>query len=133
MPQIEQTEFFLSQLFWLIVLFIGLFMILTYYTIPKIRSFLNRRESFINGHLSKQQELIKKAELLIKEYEEKITEAKKEASTIIEGAKKKSLKESEKILQDTENRIIEKIKSAEIKINASLFISKITNENVKIN
>ena len=63
MPQLEQTEFFLSQLFWLVMLFVVLFVVLTYFTLPKIRTFLNKRDTFINDHLSKQDDLIKKAEI----------------------------------------------------------------------
>ena len=47
MPQLEQTEFFLSQLFWLVILFVTLFLVLTYFTLPKIRAFLNKRENFV--------------------------------------------------------------------------------------
>jgi len=95
MPQLEQTEFFLSQLFWLVVLFVILFLVLTYFTLPKIRAFLNKRDVFINEHLSKQDELIKKAEGLIQEYEMKIIKAKEEANSIINNAKSQAIEESE--------------------------------------
>jgi len=151
MPQIEQTEFFLSQLFWLVVLFVVLFLVLTYYTLPKIGAFLNKRNEFINDHLSKQDELLKKAEFTIKEYEKKIIEVKEEAKTIINDAKSQAINESEKLLRITEDKIKQQIKVTEDKINkekklaleeidketknnASLFISKITNqspENIK--
>ena len=76
MPQLEQIEFFISQLFWLGVFFVILFVVLTYFTLPKIRAFLNKRDEFVNSHLSKQDELIKKAEQLIENYELKLNEAK---------------------------------------------------------
>jgi F-type H+-transporting ATPase subunit b len=152
MPQLEQTEFFLSQLFWLVVLFVILFLVLTYFTLPKIRAFLNKRDVFINEHLSKQDELIKKAEGLIQEYEMKIIKAKEEANSIINNAKSQAIEESEKLLKITEDKIKQQIKETEEKINeekknalnelekeisvsANLFISKITNqpsENIKI-
>ena len=145
MPQIEQTEFFLSQLFWLMVLFVVLFLVLTYYTIPKIRAFLNKRDNFVKDHLSKQDALIKKAELLIQEYDEKINKAKEEANQIIEEARNTAQKESEVILKTTENKIQKQIKETEDKVmkektiafdnlekelreSATLFISKITDQ-----
>ncbi|MAV82250.1 MAG: hypothetical protein CMI90_02145 [Pelagibacteraceae bacterium] len=145
MPQIEQTEFFLSQLFWLMVLFVVLFLVLTYYTIPKIRAFLNKRDNFVKDHLSKQDALIKKAELLIQEYDEKINKAKEEANQIIEQARNTAQKESEVILKTTENKIQQQIKETEDKImkektiafnnlekelreSATLFVSKITDQ-----
>ena len=95
MPQLEQVEFFISQLFWLGVFFVILFTVLTYITLPKIRAFLNQRDNFVKSHISKQDELIKKAESIIENYEAKLTEAKNQASQIINDAKDKALKESE--------------------------------------
>jgi len=51
--------------------------VLTYITLPKIRAFLNKRDEFVQSHISKQDELIKKAEELIENYELKLNEAKK--------------------------------------------------------
>ncbi|MDC1315832.1 ATP synthase F0 subunit B [Alphaproteobacteria bacterium] len=148
MPQLEQTEFFLSQLFWLVVLFVLLFLVLTYFTLPKIRDFLAKRDVFINDHLSRQDDLLKKAELLIQEYEVKIVQAKEEASLIINEAKSRALEESSKLLKITEDNIKQQIKETEERINkekqialdnldkeissnASLFISKITNQSAE--
>ena len=145
MPQLEQTEFFLSQLFWLVVLFVVLFVVLTYFTLPKIRTFLNKRDTFINDHLSKQDDLIKKAETLIHEYENKIIQAKQEAHSIINKAKFQALEESGKLLKITEDKIKQQIKDTEERIDkekkialedldkeinasASLFIAKVTNQ-----
>ena len=91
MPQLEQVEFFISQLFWLGVFFVILFSVLTYITLPKIRAFLNQRDDFVKSHISKQDELIKKAESIIENYEAKLTEAKNQASKIINDAKDKVL------------------------------------------
>ena len=93
MPQLEQVEFFISQLFWLGVFFVILFLVLTYFTLPKIRAFLNKRDEFVQSHISKQDELIKKAEQLIENYEEKINEAKNQASKIIAEAKESALQD----------------------------------------
>ena len=102
MPQLEQVEFFISQLFWLGVFFVILFTVLTYITLPKIRAFLNQRDDFVKSHISKQDELIKKAESIIENYEAKLTEAKNQASQIINDAKDKALKESEDLIKATD-------------------------------
>ena len=93
MPQLEQIEFFISQLFWLGVFFVILFVVLTYITLPKIRAFLNKRDEFVQSHISKQDELIKKAEQLIENYELKLNEAKNQASQIIANAKESALQD----------------------------------------
>ena len=144
MPQLEQVEFFISQLFWLGVFFVILFSVLTYITLPKIRAFLNKRDDFVRSHISKQDELIKKAESIIENYEAKLTEAKNQASQIINDAKDEALHESERLLKATEEKIQHEIKLTEsrvqkekedalselntqLKDSATDFISKVTN------
>jgi F-type H+-transporting ATPase subunit b len=152
MPQLEQIEFFISQLFWLGVFFVTLFVVLTYITLPKIRAFLNKRDEFVQSHISKQDELIKKAEELLENYELKLNEAKKQASQIIADAKESALQDSEKLIKATEEKIQQEIKNTEervskekslaiaelndqLKDSASTFLSKITSfdkGNIKI-
>ena len=116
MPQLEQVEFFISQLFWLGVFFVILFSVLTYITLPKIRAFLNQRDDFVKSHISKQDELIKKAESIIENYEAKLTEAKKQASEIINDAKDKALQESEILIRATEEKIQQRISQTEERV-----------------
>ncbi len=117
MPQLEQVEFFISQLFWLGVFFVILFSVLTYITLPKIRAFLNKRDDFVRSHISKQDELIKKAESIIENYEAKLTEAKNQASQIINDAKDKALQESETLIKATEEKIQQEIRQTEERVN----------------
>ena len=143
MPQLEQVEFFISQLFWLGVFFVILFSVLTYITLPKIRAFLNQRDDFVKSHISKQDELIKKAESIIENYEAKLTEARNQASEIINDAKDKALQESEILIKATEEKIQQEIRQTEervtkekdlaiselnvqLKDSATNFISKVT-------
>ena len=119
-------------------------MVLTYITLPKIRAFLNKRDEFVQSHISKQDELIKKAEQLIENYELKLNEAKNQASKIIADAKESALQDSEKLIKATEEKIQQEIKNTEervskekslaiaelndqLKDSASTFLSKITN------
>ena len=120
-----------------------LFLVLTYFTLPKIRAFLNKRDEFVQSHISKQDELIKKAEQLIENYEQKLNEAKNQASKIIAEAKESALQDSEKLIKATEDKIQQEIKNTEervskekslaieelndqLKDSASTFLSKIT-------
>ena len=116
MPQLEQVEFFVSQLFWLGVFFVILFTVLTYITLPKIRAFLNQRDDFVKSHISKQDELIKKAESIIENYEVKLNDAKSQASQIINDAKDKAMQESESLIKSTEEKIQHEIKMTEQRV-----------------
>ena len=143
MPQLEQVEFFISQLFWLGVFFVVLISVLTYITLPKIRAFLNQRDDFVKSHISKQDDLIKKAESIIENYETKLNEAKNEASKLISDAKDKALQDSESLIKSAEEKIQREIKITEervakekdlaiselkdqLKDSATNFISKVT-------
>ena len=143
MPQLEQVEFFISQLFWLGVFFVVLFSVLTYITLPKIRAFLNKRDDFVKSHISKQDDIIKKAESIIENYETKLNEAKNEASKIISDAKDKAMQDSENLIKSAEEKIQQEIKMTEervtkekdlaisdlknqLKDSATSFISKLT-------
>ena len=116
MPQLEQVEFFVSQLFWLGVFFVILFTVLTYTTLPKIRAFLNQRDDFVKSHISKQDELIKKAESIIENYEVKLNEAKSQAFQIVNDAKDKAMQESERLIKSTEEKIKHEIKMTEERV-----------------
>ena len=116
MPQLEQVEFFVSQLFWLGVFFVILFTVLTYATLPKIRAFLNQRDDFVKSHISKQDELIKKAESIIENYEVKLNEAKSQAFQIVNDAKDKAMQESESLIKSTEEKIQHEIKMTEQRV-----------------
>ena len=143
MPQLEQVEFFISQLFWLGVFFVVLFSLLTYITLPKIRAFLNQRDDFVKTHISKQDDLIKKAGSIIENYETKLNEAKNEASKLISDARDKALQDSESLIKSAEEKIQQEIKMTEervakekdlaisdlknqLKDSATNFISKVT-------
>jgi F-type H+-transporting ATPase subunit b len=105
---------------------------------------LNKRDDFVRTHISKQDELIKKAESIIENYEAKLTEAKNQASQIINDAKDEALHESERLLKATEEKIQQEIMLTEsrvqkekedalselntqLKDSATDFISKVTN------
>ena len=145
MPQLN-PEFYTSQLFWLIVVFAFLFGVLTSYTLPKIRSFIRKRDDYINNHLSQTDEMFNKAEAMLKNYEDKINAAKIEAGNIIEKAKKEAQEIADKKIKESDLLSVERTKEAEAKIkeqtttalkeigkeletDAKLFISKITGKN----
>ena len=105
---------------------------------------MNKRDEFVQSHISKQDELIKKAEQLLENYELKLNEAKTRASQIIADAKESALQDSEKLIKATEEKIQQEIKNTEervskekslaiaelndqLKDSASTFLSKITN------
>ena len=104
---------------------------------------MNQRDDFVKSHISKQDDLIKKAESIIENYETKLNEAKNEASKLISDAKDKALQDSESLIKSAEEKIQREIKMTEervakekdlaiselkdqLKDSATNFISKVT-------
>jgi len=88
MPQLN-TEFWASQIFWLILIFSILYIIIWKIFLPKITDIIENRKSRIIGDLNEAQKLKENAEKKLNEYNKIIEDTKKEAKRIIEDNKKK--------------------------------------------
>lgn len=82
MPQLN-PEFFVSQLFWLVVTFSFLLVFLWRISLPRIGSVLEKREKKINDDIATTKELHKEAELIQKIIEDKLRNARTETAEII--------------------------------------------------
>ena len=78
MPQLN-PEYWVSQIFWLIIIFASLYIALSKIILPKISKNLETRKSQILDHLGQAEKFKEKTEKKIKEYEKILNEAKKEA------------------------------------------------------
>ena len=88
MPQLN-TEFWASQIFWLILTFSILYIIIWKIFLPKITDIIENRKSRIIGDLNETQKLKENAEKKLSEYNKIIEDTKKESKKIIEDNKKK--------------------------------------------
>ena len=86
MPQLEQTEFFISQLFWLVLTFTFLLIFLWRISLPRISSVLEKRESKINNDISSAKKLQAEAEKIQEQIDLRLREARLEASELIKTA-----------------------------------------------
>ena len=88
MPQLN-PEFWASQIFWLILIFSGLYIVIWKIFLPKITDSIENRKSRIINDLNETQKLKENAEKKLREYNKIIEDTKKEAKKIIEDNKKK--------------------------------------------
>jgi len=88
MPQLN-TEFWASQIFWLILIFSILYIIIWKIFLPKITDIIENRKSRIIGDLNETQKLKENAEKKLSEYNKIIEDTKKEAKKIIEKKRKR--------------------------------------------
>ncbi len=110
MPQLD-PKYWLSQSFWLILIFVLLYLSIAKFFIPKIKDNLDNREIKINGDLDEAKNFSELSEKKAKEYEKEINNAKKDVIKILAESKKsldKSIENKKNIFEKQINSEIEK-------------------------
>ncbi len=115
MPQLD-PEFWISQIFWLVLTFGLLYIILSKFILPGISKNLENRKSQIVENIETADKQRLESEKLNKEYEKVILDSKLKAKTIINNAKKKLINDINKKQELLQNEIDKEIKSAEKEI-----------------
>ena len=132
MPQLN-PEFWPSQIFWVVIIFLTLYIILWKIFLPKISYSIENRKSKVVNDLNETQKLKENAENKLKEYGKIIEDSKKVAKKIIEDNKKILNNDIESKKQKFNLEIEKEIKTAEneihtLKQNSILNINKIAIE-----
>ena len=86
MPQLEQTEFFISQLFWLVVTFSFLFVFLWRVSLPRIGNVLEKRDRKISEDIATAKELQAEASKIQEIIEKQLKQARTDASEMIKSS-----------------------------------------------
>jgi len=116
MPQLD-PQYWISQIFWLILTFGILFVILSKIILPKISGNLETRKSQILENIESAEKQRLESENKIKEFEKLILESKNQAKNYFNSAKDKITEDISKKKNALENEINEEIKTAEKEIN----------------
>ena len=115
MPQLN-PEYWLSQSFWLVIVFIALYVLIAKFFIPKIKLSIGDRERKIKDDLDEANKLKKISEDKIEEYERLILENKKKLIKISNDAKKKLDLDIQKKRVAIESQIQNELNKAQIEI-----------------
>jgi len=115
MPQLN-PEFWISQIFWLIVSFGILYIVLSKLILPKISANLESRKSQIQENIEAAEKQRESSEFKLKEYDEIILKSKLEAKNIFKDARDKILKDINIKKETLNEQIDEEIKKAEAEI-----------------
>ena len=115
MPQLN-PEFWISQIFWLTLIFGALYVLLSKFILPKISNNLETRKSQIVENIESAEKQRKESDQKIKDYENIINEAKIEAKNIFKRAREKILKDINNKKESLEKEIDQEIKKAETEI-----------------
>jgi len=116
MPQLN-PEFWVSQIFWLILTFGILYVVLSKLILPKISANLELRKSQIQENIEAAEKQRENSETKLKEYEEIILKSKLDAKNIFKETREKALKDINSKREILEKQIDEEIKKAEVEIN----------------
>ena len=132
MPQLN-PEFWVSQIFWLIITFGILYIVLSKFILPKISSNLELRKSQIQENIETAEKQREISEVKLKEYDEIILKSKLEAKNIFKNAREKVIKDINLKKETLDKQIDEEISNAEqeiktLKRNATDKINKIAIE-----
>ena len=129
MPQLN-PEFWISQIFWLILTFGILYVVLSKLILPKISANLELRKSQIQENIEAAEKQRQNSEAKLKEYEDIVLKSKLEAQNIFKEAREKVIKDINAKKETLDKQISEEIKKAEqeislLKKGAPLKINKI--------
>ncbi len=115
MPQLD-SKYWLSQAFWLILIFFILYLSLSKFFIPKIKNNLDDREKKIKDNLDEAKAISDLAEKKNIDYENQILNARKEVVKIITESKKQLDKSINQKKQQFEIEIEKELKKTEDEI-----------------
>ena len=115
MPQLN-PEFWISQIFWLILTFGTMYIVLSKFILPKISNNLESRKSQILENIEAAEKQREDSEAKLKEYDEIILKSKSEAKTMFNQTREKALKDIVAKKEVLDQQIDDEINKAEKEI-----------------
>ena len=115
MPQLN-PEFWISQIFWLVLTFGIMYVVLSKFILPKISNNLESRKSQILENIEAAEKQREDSEAKLKEYDEIILKSKMEAKTIFNQTREKALKDIGAKKEVLDQQIDDEINKAEKEI-----------------
>ena len=115
MPQLN-PEFWISQIFWLILTFGTMYVVLSKFILPKISNNLESRKSQILENIEAAEKQREDSEAKLKEYDEVILKSKSEAKTMFNQTREKALKDIMAKKEVLDRQIDDEINKAEKEI-----------------
>ncbi len=115
MPQLD-PEFWVSQIFWLVITFGILYLVLSKLILPKISDNLETRKSQVLDNLELAEKQRNDSEAKLKEFENIILKSKTEAKNLFNESRKKLLEDINKKREKLEEELDKEIKIVESEI-----------------
>jgi len=119
MPQLEQIYSFPSQIFWLVVTFVALFVFLRAVALPKVAAVLEARRRTIEGDLEKAAALKADAEKALAAYQAAVAKGREEAQALLRKAGDEAQAKAAAAQDALGQKLAQQIKGAEERIEAA--------------
>lgn len=115
LPQLDPT-WFASQIFWLVLMFVGLYIFFSRSILPAISNTLENRHEHIQGDLDSAQRLKEEAEQVQQSYEAALEEAKSKATELYRDVENDIDKKSEEQQAELRERLQKETELSEARI-----------------
>lgn len=115
LPQLDPSSF-ATQIFWLAVTFIVLYLLMSRVALPRVRDVLEERERRITDDLEKAQRLKDESEAVLAEYEKALADARANAQAMFAEAAEQANAEVAKRQQDVSQKLAKQLEKAESRV-----------------
>jgi F-type H+-transporting ATPase subunit b len=107
------AQSFASQLFWLTLTFVALYLLMSRVALPRIGTILEERRRRIEGDLDEAQRLKEESDAALAGYERSLAEARTRAQALAGEARQKAVAAGEARRREAEERLNQRIAAAE--------------------
>ena len=119
MPQFEQVHTYASQIFWLAVCFVGLYLIMWKVVLPRFAEVLEARQNRIDHDLERARKSAQEAEEVLAAYEKALADARSQAHDVVAEVAARVTTEAAARNQALSDTIAEAAAEAERRIDAA--------------
>ncbi len=114
MPHLDMT-FLLSQLFWLVAVFLACYFVIIHRLIPSVRAGIEEREMTVNGDLHEAEQLAKQANSIQFEVEKMILKAYSDAAVIRDKSMLQAQAMINKKVDEVNDAFLTSVKAEEVR------------------
>lgn len=118
MPQLDPSTFG-SQLFWLAICFVTLYLVMALVVIPRITGTMGARADQLDGDLAEAEALRNKAEAALKAYEEALAEARSNALGLAQEMRAEVQAETDRQKAELDAKLAEQAAEADARLAAA--------------
>jgi F-type H+-transporting ATPase subunit b len=115
MPQLDPSSFG-SQLFWLAVTFVTLYVVLSVLVLPRITSTLARRSDQLDGDLAEAESLRAQAQAALEAYEESLAQARAKALSLAQEMRAEVQAETDRQKAELDAKLAEEAAKADARL-----------------